>query len=49
MSSRTIGLVTLVVRDYDEAIVYDTTCLRFSLIEDTVMGDGKRWDLVQPV
>jgi catechol 2,3-dioxygenase-like lactoylglutathione lyase family enzyme len=43
MSSRTIGRVALVVRDYDEAIAYYTTRLRVSLIEDTPLGDGKRW------
>ena len=48
MSSRTIGRVALVVRDYDEAIAYYTTCLGFSLIEDTPLGDGKRWVLVAP-
>jgi uncharacterized glyoxalase superfamily protein PhnB len=48
MSSRTIGRVALVVRDYDEAIAYYTTCLGFSLIEDTPLGDEKRWVLVAP-
>ena len=36
------------VRDYDDAIAYFTTCLRFELIEDTPLGDGKRWVLVAP-
>ena len=42
-SSTGLALVTLVVRDYDEAIAWFTKCLRFSLLEDTPLGDGKRW------
>ena len=38
-----LTLVTMVVRDYDEAIAWFTKCLRFSLLEDTPLGDGKRW------
>jgi lactoylglutathione lyase len=43
-----IGSVTLVVRDYDEAIAFYTKKLRFSLLEDTDMGGGKRWVTVAP-
>lgn len=46
--SRTIGRVAVVVRDYDEAIAYYTTCLGFDLIEDTDLGGGKRWVVVAP-
>lgn len=42
-SSTGLALVTLVVRDYDEAIAWFTKCVRFSLLEDTPLGDGKRW------
>lgn len=38
-----LTLVTLVVRDYDEAIAWFTKCLRFTLLEDTPLGYGKRW------
>ena len=38
-----LTLVTLVVRDYDEAIAWFTRCLRFTLLEDTPLGGGKRW------
>jgi len=38
-----IGVVTLVVRDYDDAIAWFTRCLRFVVIEDTDLGGGKRW------
>jgi len=37
-----IGLVSLVVRDYDDAIAWFTRCLRFVVIEDTDLGGGKR-------
>lgn len=38
----------LVVRDYDEAIAWYTRALGFTLLEDTPMGDGKRWVRVAP-
>jgi catechol 2,3-dioxygenase-like lactoylglutathione lyase family enzyme len=47
-----IAHITLVVRDYDEAIAYFTQSLRFDLIEDTPstdrQGRDKRWVLVAP-
>lgn len=43
-----IALVTLVVRDYDEAIGFYRDRLGFTLSEDTEMGDGKRWVVVAP-
>ncbi len=43
-----ISAVSLVVRDYDEAIRFFTDCLRFTLVEDTLIGCGKRWVVVSP-
>ena len=43
-----IGLVTLVVDDYDEAISYYTAKLGFALVEDTALAEGKRWVVVAP-
>jgi catechol 2,3-dioxygenase-like lactoylglutathione lyase family enzyme len=43
-----IGLVTVVVSDYDEAITYYTQKLGFILIEDTPLDDKKRWVVVAP-
>jgi catechol 2,3-dioxygenase-like lactoylglutathione lyase family enzyme len=43
-----IGYVTLLVRDYDEAIAFYTGCLGFDLFEDTPLGGAKRWVLVAP-
>ncbi|RFB81016.1 VOC family protein [Methylovirgula sp. 4M-Z18] len=43
-----IVLMTLVVRDYDEAIAYYTQKLGFLLREDAQLGDDKRWVVVCP-
>jgi lactoylglutathione lyase len=43
-----IGYVALLVRGYDEAIEFFTKTLRFTLVEDRSMGNGKRWILVAP-
>lgn len=45
---QTIGAVSYLVRDYDEAIAYFTQTLRFTLVEDTALGGGKRWVRVAP-
>src|SRR5690242_10288209 len=45
---RSISAVALVVRDYDEAIAYFTRTLDFDLVEDTPMGNGRRWVRVAP-
>ncbi|MFI6056567.1 VOC family protein [Streptomyces violascens] len=43
-----IALITLVVRDYDEAIDFYTRALGFKLAEDTDRGDDSRWVVVRP-
>ena len=43
-----LELVTLVVRDYEEALAYYTGVLRFVLVEDTRLTDTKRWIVVRP-
>jgi catechol 2,3-dioxygenase-like lactoylglutathione lyase family enzyme len=40
---RSLNLLTLVVRDYDEAIRFYTDVLGFTLVEDEDRGNGKRW------
>lgn len=45
---QSIAAVTLLVRDYDEAIEFFTGKLGFELIEDAPLGDGKRWVIVDP-
>lgn len=46
--TQTLGYIALVVREYDETIAFYTTKLRFQLIEDTDLGNGKRWVRVRP-
>ena len=43
-----LGAVSLLVRDYDEAIAFYVGKLGFELSEDTDMGGGKRWVRVTP-
>jgi catechol 2,3-dioxygenase-like lactoylglutathione lyase family enzyme len=43
---RRLSAVTLVVRDYDEAIAWYREKLGFVLIEDTLLEPGKRWVLM---
>ncbi len=47
MKSR-IATVSLLVRDYDEAVAFYCGKLGFSLVRDTPLGNGKRWVLVAP-
>jgi len=47
--SQSLGLISLVVRDYDEAITFFTETLGFNLIEDLhVPEQSKRWVVVSP-
>jgi catechol 2,3-dioxygenase-like lactoylglutathione lyase family enzyme len=44
-----LGLVSLVVRDYDEALAFFVGKLGFSLVEDTTIPEqSKRWVVVAP-
>jgi catechol 2,3-dioxygenase-like lactoylglutathione lyase family enzyme len=43
-----LGLVALVVSDYDEALAYYVGRLGFEPVEDTDLGGGKRWVVVRP-
>jgi catechol 2,3-dioxygenase-like lactoylglutathione lyase family enzyme len=43
-----LAAVTLLVRDYDQAIAWFAGKLGFALIEDSNLGGGKRWVLVGP-
>ena len=45
---QSIGTISLLVRDYDEAIAFYVDKLGFDLIADNDLGDGKRWVLVGP-
>jgi catechol 2,3-dioxygenase-like lactoylglutathione lyase family enzyme len=43
-----LGAITFLVHDYDEAIAFFTRALDFTLVEDTPQGAGKRWVTVAP-
>lgn len=43
-----LGLVAIVVRDYDEAIDFYVNVLGFALVEDTRIDERKRWVVVSP-
>lgn len=43
-----ISNIALVVDNYDDAIEFYTQRLQFTLIEDTDLGQGKRWVQVAP-
>lgn len=43
-----IAHIALVVNDYDEAIQFYTRKLNFTLVEDSVLSETKRWVLVSP-
>jgi catechol 2,3-dioxygenase-like lactoylglutathione lyase family enzyme len=47
--NQAIGLVALVVRDYDEALKFYVGKLGFTLVEDTAIPEqNKRWVVVAP-
>jgi catechol 2,3-dioxygenase-like lactoylglutathione lyase family enzyme len=43
-----ISQIALLVDDYDEALDFYTQKLYFELLEDTDLGEGKRWVLIAP-
>jgi catechol 2,3-dioxygenase-like lactoylglutathione lyase family enzyme len=48
VAGRRIATVTVVVANYDEAIAWYTGRLGFKLVQDTALGEGKRWVTVAP-
>jgi catechol 2,3-dioxygenase-like lactoylglutathione lyase family enzyme len=46
---QTLGLVSIVVRDYDEALAFYVGVLGFRLVEDSLVPEqNKRWVVVTP-
>jgi catechol 2,3-dioxygenase-like lactoylglutathione lyase family enzyme len=44
-----LGLVSLVVRDYDEALAFYVGKLGFTLVEDSFVAEqNKRWVVIEP-
>jgi len=49
MTSQTLGLISLVVRDYDEALAFYVGKLGFRLVEDSFVPEqNKRWVVIEP-
>ena len=46
--SQSIANLTVVVRNYDEALAFYTQKLGFQLLQDVPLPDNKRWILVVP-
>jgi uncharacterized glyoxalase superfamily protein PhnB len=44
----TLGMVAIVIPDYEEAISHYVHDLGFTLIEDTVLSPEKRWVVIAP-
>lgn len=44
----TLGMITIVIDDYDSAIKHYLEDLNFTLIEDTALSTDKRWVVVAP-
>jgi catechol 2,3-dioxygenase-like lactoylglutathione lyase family enzyme len=43
-----IAQISLIVKDYDEAIAFYTQKLGFELVQDTPLTEVKRWVLIAP-
>jgi catechol 2,3-dioxygenase-like lactoylglutathione lyase family enzyme len=43
-----IAHITLIVDDYDEEIKFYTEKLNFTLVEDSILSETKRWVLITP-
>ena len=44
----TLGMIAIVVDEYDSAILHYVTDLGFTLVEDTTLTSEKRWVVVAP-
>jgi catechol 2,3-dioxygenase-like lactoylglutathione lyase family enzyme len=45
---RRLGLITVMVPEYDEAIAFYRDVMGFALIEDTAQSPDKRWVVMSP-
>ena len=43
-----IGQISILVRDYDEALNFYINVLGFELVEDTMLSPEKRWVVIKP-
>jgi uncharacterized glyoxalase superfamily protein PhnB len=44
----TLGMISIVIPNYDEAIAHYVNDLGFTLIEDTALSPDKRWVVIAP-
>ncbi|HVZ26118.1 MAG TPA: VOC family protein [Sediminibacterium sp.] len=45
---RFVGQISILVKDYDEALNFYINVLRFQLVEDTILSPDKRWVVIKP-
>jgi len=45
---RKIGQISILVKDYDEALNFYINILGFELVEDTQLNSEKRWVVIKP-
>jgi catechol 2,3-dioxygenase-like lactoylglutathione lyase family enzyme len=45
---RYIGQISILVKDYDEALDFYINVLGFELVEDTILSPIKRWVVIRP-
>ena len=43
-----IGQISILVKDYDEALNFYINILGFELVEDTILSPEKRWVVIKP-
>jgi len=48
LMTQQLGQLSLLIREYDEAITYYTQTLGFELLEDTQLSETKRWVRISP-
>ncbi|MCX6299930.1 MAG: VOC family protein [Bacteroidetes bacterium] len=45
---RSLGQISILVKDYDEALSFYISILGFELVEDTQLNSEKRWVVIKP-
>ena len=45
---RFIGQISILVKDYDQALDFYIKVLGFELVEDTILSPDKRWVVIKP-
>jgi catechol 2,3-dioxygenase-like lactoylglutathione lyase family enzyme len=45
---QSVAMITVLVREYDEALSFYTGKMNFELVEDRLLEDGKRWVVISP-